>query len=139
MSEPQSPGARLHMAAAAILKMYGPATEYGYPAFDAWRGLEIALAASACLSEPAADPRIEELQHDVIALRGALGEAIPCGHNGRLSDGTIPRNAICASALRAVVDDLRRGAKCESEYIALTLRAYADWFERRIPRASLPA
>lgn len=47
--------------------------------------------------------RIEELQKDIWAYRGALGYAVPGSHDGRLSGGETPQCGMCGSKEKRVM------------------------------------
>lgn len=51
-------------------------------------------------SDDPAEARIARLTHDAIAYRAALGDTLPQGHDGQLSNGTKPENRACELAMR---------------------------------------
>jgi len=47
--------------------------------------------------------QVDALEVDIQAYRGALGYSVPGDHDGRLSDGTVPRNGVAESLQQQVV------------------------------------
>lgn len=64
-----------------------------------WRGINSALDEhdALCALNAKLERRVEQLEHDIEAYRGALGYSVPASHNGKLTDGGKPQCGLCNS------------------------------------------